>query len=277
MNKTLKVLAAAGGLYLAAKGLDNRLETTRYTVSSVKIPSEFDGFKIAQISDVHSDAAPGLVSAVTAEKPDIIVSTGDLVHHMGGYDYSLGLCRKLLKIAPVYAVTGNHDVWRSDYAEFENALSAIGVKTLHNERIPLKRGGGHIYLSGIDDPFAVSNRRINAFLEKAAAPADGADSYNILLFHRANRVNFFREYRFNLILAGHMHGGQARIPHLGGVISPRSSWASSKIFFPKYVGGLYTLGSAVVIVSRGLGNPMVIPRVFNRPELVTVTLRHKFQ
>lgn len=275
MKKAVKALAAAGGILLAVKGFDNRLEITRYTVKSKKIPPEFDGYKIIQISDIHSDAVPGLVSEISAEKPDLIVSTGDLVHHTGTYSYSVSLCKRLAMLAPVYAVTGNHDVWRSDYSELEKELDAVGVKTLHNERIPLERNGERIYLSGIDDPFAVTNKRISEFLDNAAEPIDNADGYNILLFHRANWINYFKKHSFDLILSGHMHGGQMRIPSLGGVVSPRSSWASSKIFFPKYVGGLYYFNDTFIIVSRGLGNPMVIPRFFNRPELVSITLKHK--
>ncbi|MCD8391161.1 MAG: metallophosphoesterase [Firmicutes bacterium] len=275
MNKTIKTLAVAGGVLAAAKGLDNRLQITSYTLRSARIPPEFDGYKIAQISDVHSDTVPGLVSEIARTRPDIIVSTGDLVHHTGGYSYSVNLCRRLSEIAPVYAVTGNHDIWRNDYSELEAALDNAGVQTLHNESVTLTRGGARLSLSGIDDPFAVTNKRINEFLNGAVSQLSVGDEYSILLFHRANWLNYFRRRGFDLILSGHMHGGQMRIPSLGGVVSPRSSWASSKIFFPKYVGGLYAFDKTTIIVSRGLGNPMVIPRFFNRPELVSITLKHK--
>lgn len=274
MNKFIKAAAITGTALLAAKGLDNRLEITHHTVKSHKIPKSFDGFKIAQISDVHSDIIPGLIPEIRNEMPDIIVSTGDIVHHKGEYSSAVALCKKLINIAPTYAVTGNHDVWRGDYEEMESELTQTGVKTLRNESIILEKNNEIICISGIDDPFAVISRKINEFLADAISQMDIIDGYNILLFHRANWLDYFKNKGFDLVISGHMHGGQMRIPYIGGVISPRSSWASGKqILFPKYVGGHYENKNTEFIVSRGLGNPMIIPRVFNRPELVIITLK----
>lgn len=275
VNKFIKTAAAAGGAVLLAKGLDNRLEVTHYYVKSPKIPREFNGFKIVQISDLHSDNPPCLTAEIRHEAPDIIVSTGDLVHHRGSYMRMTELCGRLVKIAPVYAVSGNHDLWRGDYGEFENALSEAGVKTLNSEHIVLEKGGDKISLYGIADPFAVTTENIKKFMDREYARLPESDGYKILLFHRANWLDYFKDKPFDLIISGHMHGGQVRIPMLGGFISPRSSWSDKKrILFPKYFGGRYDEYGRVMIVSRGLGNPMPIPRVFNRPELVVITLEH---
>ena len=115
--------------------MDNRIEVTHYDISSPKIPEGFDGYKILQISDYHADSVPGLIEEIEHESPDIIVSTGDLVHDTGSYTPGVRLCKHLIDIAPVYAVTGNHDLWRSDYDEFERELTEVGVKTLHDERV----------------------------------------------------------------------------------------------------------------------------------------------
>lgn len=276
MNKFIKAAALTGTALLAAKGLDNRLEITHHTIKSDKIPKSFDGFKIVQISDVHSDIIPGLIPEIRNEAPNIIVSTGDIVHHKGAYTSAITLSKKLTAIAPTYAVTGNHDVWRGDYDEMEEELNNVGVTTLHNESIILEKNDEKICISGIDDPFAVISRKINEFLLDALNRIDTIDGYNILLFHRANWLDYFKNSDFDLIISGHMHGGQMRIPMFGGVISPRSSWASGKqILFPKYVGGRYKNNKTEFIVSRGLGNPMIIPRVFNRPELVVIILESK--
>lgn len=156
MKKFLKTAAAAGGAVCLACGLDNRLETTHYSISSKKIPPPFHGFKIAHISDVHSEAVSGLISKISGEMPDIIVSTGDLADDKGSYLPALRLCEHLTDVAPVYAVTGNHDLWRGDYEKFERETTAAGVKTLHNERVILKKNGEKISLAGIDDPFTLN-------------------------------------------------------------------------------------------------------------------------
>lgn len=276
MKKLLKTAAAAGGILFIVKGLDNRLEITHYDAESDKIPEPFDGFKILQISDYHCDSVPGLVDEIKREQPDIIVSTGDMVHDKGSYLPGVRLCEYLADIAPVYAVTGNHDVWRSDYKEFEDALTDAGVKTLHDERVTLKKNGSEISLSGIDDPFSMNTSTIADNIQQSLAVLGRYDGYDILLFHRANLFDQLKHQGFDLILSGHMHGGQFRLPTGQGVVSPKSSWASkSSMFFPKYVGGLYKAHHTEMIVNRGVGNPMILPRLFNRPEITVVTLHRK--
>lgn len=276
--KLFKTLALTGGALVLAKGLDDRLETTRYVLRSAKLPKEFDGFRIAQISDCHSDSVPGLVTEIENEAPDIIVSTGDLVHDDGSRASGVRLCGRLIKIAPVYAVNGNHDVWRSDYNEFETELTALGVKTLHNERIRLTKNGAEIGLAGIDDPFSLDGRTAVNNVKKSADRLSPYSGFDILLFHRANMLDMLKGLGFDLIISGHMHGGQFRLPVLGGVVAPKSSWSGGKsAFFPKYFAGHYKYADTDMIVSRGLGNPMLIPRIFNRPELVTITLEKETQ
>lgn len=275
MKKIVKNLALTGGILCIVKGLDDRLETTHYIMESPKIPKEFNGFRILQFSDLHADSVPGLVDEIRNESPDIIVSTGDLVHDRGSYAQGVRICRRLLEIAPVYAVTGNHDLWRSDYNELEKELTEIGVCTLHSERAEIKRGGAKIGICGIDDPFSRDNARIKETVKKALKQLPRYDGYDILLFHRANLLDLLKNHGFDLILSGHMHGGQFRLPLGGrGVISPKSSWSGSKLFFPKYFAGHYHSDKTQMIVNRGVGNPMIIPRLFNRPEITVVTLRH---
>ena len=275
MKKFLKAAALVAGGAVVGMGLDNTLETTRHTIRSAKIPAEFDGYKIVQISDVHSDEISGLIDAIRAERPDIIVSTGDLAHHTGGYEKPLSLIDTLLDLAPVYFVSGNHEAWRADCSKMNRALVDLGAKPLGNTSVTLEKDGAQIGLSGIDDPFSVVSQKIRDYLDKAMDALNPINGYNILLFHRANWLDYFADSGFDLIISGHMHGGQMRVPYLGGVVSPRSSWASGKsILFPRYDGGRYNCGATELIVSRGLGNPMIIPRVFNRPELVSITLKH---
>ena len=275
MKKAIKTLALTGGILCAVKGLDNRLEITHYILESPKIPKNFDGFTIAHVSDYHSDTVPGIIGEIRCEAPDIIVSTGDLVHDRGSYAPGVRLCERLLNIAPVFAVSGNHDVWRSDYDEFESELTKSGVKCLHNERVTLCRGNDEIGLCGADDPFSIDNSNIVSNLNKELSEIPPYDGYDVLLFHRANLFDTIKGCGFDLILSGHMHGGQIRLPDGRGVVAPKSGWgAKGPMFFPKYFGGHYRYKNTEMIVSRGIGNPMIIPRLFNRPEIVIVTLKH---
>ncbi len=276
MKTLLKTMAIAGGVLCVAKGFDNRIEVTDYAVESPKIGEGFNGFRILQISDYHCDSLPGLVEEIKALRPDIIVSTGDLVHDKGSYKPGVRLMERLVKIAPVYAVTGNHDIWRADYSDMERELNEIGVTTLHDDCVFIKRGGDELRLAGIDDPFSTEKSNIEENIENSIAQIPRYDGYTILLFHRANQMDILKHHGFDLILSGHMHGGQFRLPWGTGVCEPKSSWGSnSRAFFPKYFAGLYESHGTKMIVNRGLGNPMIIPRLFNRPEITVVELGHK--
>ncbi len=274
MKGFLKGAALAGGAFLAIKAFDTRLEVTTYEIESDRIPDGFDGFKIVQLSDYHNDTVPELVSEIRDESPDIIVCTGDMADDKGSYFPALRLTEKLTKIAPCYMVTGNHDLWRSDFEHMQEDMKNAGVMFLHNENAVISKNGESIILSGIDDPYYCGDSKIKAYLSMAAHKVSGQEKYNILLFHRANLLDEFTGYGFDLILSGHMHGGHVRIPGVGGVASPRSSWqGGDSILFPKYFGGRFEVDGTTMIVNRGLGNPTFIPRLFNRPEMVVIKLR----
>lgn len=269
-------LAVIGGALLLANGLDNRLEVTHYQVKQKSLPKEFDGFRIVHISDFHCDTTPGLVNEIRGEFPDIIVITGDLAHDTGSFDAFIHLLEQLLKIAPCYMVSGNHDVWRTDYKDLVAACRARGGIFLQDERVELERSGAKIAISGIEDPFTRDKDLMAKKLAQSLNTLGPYDGYELLLFHRASSLDRLKDQGFDLILAGHMHGGQFRIPGVGGVLAPRSSLSeNSKMFFPKYFGGRYENGGTVMIVNRGIGNPMVIPRFFNRPEIGSIVLEHE--
>lgn len=268
--------AAAGGVWCLTKAIDSRLEVTNFNISSEKIPENFDGFKIVQLSDAHSEITAGLINAIEKEKPDLIVCTGDMTHDDGkSFAPTVHLIKKIIDIAPVYMVTGNHDVARSDFRELEKALSELGADFLHNERIILQRDDEYIALSGIDDPAVLNETTIQDRVKCAAKKLGKFDGYEILLFHRANLFELLDGYGFDLVLAGHMHGGQIRLPLIGGMVSPKTSILSDKMLRPKYFAGAYSYSDMTMLVSRGLGNPMILPRIFNRPELLSITLKTK--
>ncbi len=274
-STAVKGTLLGGAALVALKGLDDRLETTHYTVSHKKIPPGFDSFRIVQISDLHNAAVPGLINEITNENPDIIVITGDLVHDRGTYDNAIRICERLTKLCPVYFITGNHDVRRPDFSRFMADLSRTGVTTLDDTSITLKNGDSKITLSGIADPFSEDNSMIERNILKSVAKLPDTDNYHICLFHRANHMDTILGKGFDLIISGHMHGGQVRLPGGRGVCAPKSSWGSGKMLFPKYFAGHYKNGDTDMIVNRGIGNPMIIPRIFNRPEISVISLNQK--
>jgi predicted MPP superfamily phosphohydrolase len=246
---------------------------SHYAIKSNSIPSEFNGFKILQISDLHcaifGDKQEGLVNKVKAEKPDIIVLTGDMIDEgIGDMESISDLLDGITAIAPVYSVSGNHDKWYHGFLELQKLIEDKNVTLLENKSGKVTRNGKYINIFGIGDPDVWDYTKAEQYLEKSISTLKPSDGYNILLFHRANMFDSIKGKGYQLVLSGHMHGGQIQIPFIGGLVSPHGDW------FPKYTQGKYEEDGTVMIVSRGLGNSMKIPRVFNPPELVVVTLRH---
>ncbi len=274
--KLINKIVLAGAVVVIAKGLDNRLEISHYTVKSNKLPKEFDGFKIMHLSDFHCDTTAGLVDAVRNEHPDIICITGDMTHDTGSYEPFMRLLEEIIKIAPVYIVSGNHDVWRKDYDEMIKKCERFGAVVLQNESEIIKKDNEIITISGLEDPSSVTHSIISEKIKDGLEKLSISDGFNLLLFHRANLLDAFNDMSFDLILSGHMHGGQFRIPGIGGVVSPKTNFMQKgRIFFPKYFGGEYMINNTKMIVSRGIGNPTILPRVFNRPEICSITLKHE--
>lgn len=245
---------------------------TQVAVASGALPEAFEGFKIAHVSDLHN-AVFGrknekLLSLIRAAKPDIIAITGDLIDSRHtDIDSALAFVEAAAEIAPIYYVTGNHES-RLDFDEIEPRLIAAGARVLRNEAEDIGRGGERIRLAGIDDPSFI--RTGGTAEERAAAEleqlGDGGGTFTVLLAHRPELVEVYAEYGAGLVLSGHAHGGQVRLPLLGGLYAPGQG------LLPEYDSGLYSLGETQMVVSRGLGNSVAPLRVNNRPELVIVTL-----
>ncbi len=276
MKRRVIVLIIAAALVLALLiwllWANSSPAATQVTVASGALPEAFEGFKIAHVSDLHN-AVFGrknekLLSLIRAAKPDIIAITGDLIDSRHtDIDSALAFVEAAAEIAPVYYVTGNHES-RLDFDEIEPRLIAAGARVLRNEAEDIGRGGERIRLAGIDDPSFI--RTGGTAEERAAAEpeqlGDGAGTFTVLLAHRPELVEVYAEYGAGLVLSGHAHGGQVRLPLLGGLYAPGQG------LLPEYDSGLYSLGETQMVVSRGLGNSVAPLRVNNRPELVIVTL-----
>ena len=254
------------GVLIGWSAADQRsIDVSRFTVSGA--PEAFSGFKIAQISDLHNAEFGAdnqkLIEILEREAPDAIVLTGDLVDGWRtNVDSAASFARRCAEIADCYFVTGNHEAKiGDDYAALETALSDAGVTVLRNASVRIRRGVESIRLIGVDDPSFGGEANLDATLE-----ALSSDDFTILLAHRPEKIDEYAKWGIDLVLSGHAHGGQIRIPGIGGLYAPGQG------FFPKYTSGEYAVGGTTMIVSRGLGNSVLPLRVNDRPEVVIVTL-----
>lgn len=270
----LLIFAAAIGLEPFLYWQNETLEVTHYTVQSEKLPRSFDGYKIVLLTDIHGkvfegDNAP-LYEAIEAQEADMLCLVGDLIDEgvAGSKEVVTNLLRSCELPEQVYAVSGNHDVWTDGFDAFAQELEeAYPITFLENESVQIEKDGETLTLSGISDPNTWDDAEAMEYVAAADTSIKKGAGYQILLFHRANMLDYFNDKAYDLILSGHMHGGQVRLPLLGGLKSPHGDW------FPKYSGGRYDVEGKTYIVSRGIGNAVRVPRLFNRPELVVVTLQ----
>ncbi len=256
------------------------VKTTVYQLSDENLPQGFEGFRIAQISDLHN-AEFGknnrtLLRALEQQRPDMIVITGDFVDSRHtDLEVSISFAEQAVKIAPCFYVTGNHEARPSvPYHELEKRLRACGVTVLRNETETILRDGDEIHLIGVDDPNFQGSDSSLFYLESGILAAEiqqagSGEGYQILLSHRPETFDTYVESGINLAFCGHAHGGQFRLPFVGGLVAPNQG------FFPKYDGGVYREGKTTMIVSRGIGNSIIPIRINNRPELVIAELHQK--
>ncbi|MGB3259271.1 metallophosphoesterase [Paenisporosarcina sp.] len=266
-RKLLKVIFAIACLIGFLYVNNHWLTVSHHTLASPEIPSTFDGYRIVQISDLH-DATFGenqqrLVNKIKKEKPHMIVITGDLIDS-NRYDLpnSLALIDKIVELTDVYYVTGNHEVATNDVEHIKEELRTRGVRVLSNETLNITRDGMSISLTGIDDPLTGAT----------AAQMIGAsnvpnDAFSILLAHRPEDFQTYKDAGIDATFTGHAHGGQFRLPYVGGLVAPGQG------YFPTYTAGIHEEDQSTLIVSRGLGNSIIPIRLFNLPEIVVVTLK----
>ncbi|GAB6085061.1 metallophosphoesterase [Alkaliphilus crotonatoxidans] len=249
--------------------------TTQIHISSKSLPVSFNGFRIVHVSDLHNTEfgvnQEKLLDAVKNASPDLIAITGDLIDSrrtdlLKAMDFVNGA----VKIAPVYYVTGNHEARIDEYLKLEEKMAEAGVVLLRDKGVTIERGEDFIRLLGLDDPsFMKKNDKIeNSITLTDAKLKDLMDEnqYTILLSHRPELFNVYAAHSIDLILSGHAHGGQVRLPFVGGLVAPNQG------LFPKYDEGIYEIGPSKMVVSRGLGNSIFPVRINNRPELVVITL-----
>jgi predicted MPP superfamily phosphohydrolase len=273
MKKQTSLAIAAAGTALAAASVpyfhhqNTALTASHYVFRSPKVKGALEGFRITQISDLHNRAFGKdncrLLALTEAQLPDLLVITGDLIDsYHPNPERAMDTARRLAMIAPCYYVTGNHEHRMSLERQkaFYRGLEEAGVIVLRNEAVTLGMGEG-FRLVGVD----CNQARTEVLRELMADRPE--EELNILLSHKPHYANYYQQSGADLVLTGHAHGGQWRLPGLGGLYAPGQGP------LPRYTAGMYRLGKTVMCVSRGLGNSSFPLRVENKPELVTVILR----
>ncbi len=271
LKKLLTLILLIVGLYLFLYVNNHWIVITEQIYESDEIPDSFNGFRITQVSDLH-DALFGenqekLVEKVRETNPDVIFITGDLIDsNRYNLQQSLLAVREFVKIADVYYVIGNHEVAINQVTEIYNALEEIGVHILPNVATWVERGGERIAIAGIEDPLNGTDTQTMLNTALSTVPKD---MFTMLLAHRPEKFDIYVKNELDLIFTGHAHGGQIRIPFVGGLVAPGQG------FFPVYTAGFYEENGTTMNVNRGLGNSGVPYRIFNLPEIVVVELKTK--
>lgn len=274
--------------YIYIKYNVNALEVKKYTIENHKIPKEFDGYNIVQISDLHSKLFgknnERLFAKIKELNPDIVVITGDLVDgENDNYWVALDFMKELTKLYRVYYIIGNHEQkalikkYKNEYKEYFEKLYNMDFVNLDNKKVEIQKENSKINLYGLTIPYScykylfqsTENTDIDKdFLVEKLGDID-SNQFNILLSHTPSYFEEYEKWGADLILCGHVHGGIIRIPFLGGLLSP------DRKFFPKYDLGVYTKDKSTMIVNKGLGGSKVLIRVNCKPEIVGIKLKRK--
>lgn len=257
---------------------DNTLiKVSSYKIKSDKIPKGFNNFKIVHLSDLHSYGLKNyniqLIKKINNENPNIIVMTGDMVNKYDtNFEKFLSLSETLSKKYDIYYILGNHEVRlkKDDLDLIIQKLKKFGIKVLINEKINIMRKKDYINIYGMDIPlsyYKIINKPSNVEeIITGVLNQCSEKEYNILLAHNPLYFEEYAKNNVDLTLSGHVHGGMIRLPFVGALLSPERK------FFPKYSSGVYEVNIKKLIVSSGIGHSRPGVRLFNRPEIVSITL-----
>lgn len=249
---------------------------SHYIITDEQLPESFQGYKIAHLSDLHNNFWENqLLDSVADFEPDIIAITGDLVNYSTeSFGEMEDWLVQLKEIAPVYYVTGNHEAWNLQYKEFVEILERSEIIMLDNTNIIIEENNEEIMLLGLQDPAFLSESNLlgeHALVIESTIKSltEGSNHYKIMLSHRPELFDVYANHELNFVLSGHAHGGQFRLPLIGGLVAPDQG------FFPKYTSGVYEENGTKMLVSRGLGSSSIPVRFNNRPELIFIQLENE--
>ncbi|MEZ4357731.1 MAG: metallophosphoesterase [Eubacteriales bacterium] len=250
---------------------NNRLVITRVEYKNYKLPAGFNGFKMLHLSDLHNKTfgkgQTRLLKKTHEISPDIIFITGDLIdaRHKLNIDAAMAYVLEAVKIAPVYFAAGNHEKKSNVYLELKKRLKEVNVTVLDDTYTFIERNKDALCLLGVKDPRFSSDEIFENNLKAIVDKSGGG--FKILLSHRPEKLPLYSKLKVDLVFSGHAHGGQMRLPFIGGLFSPHQG------VFPKYTSGLKKDATTSLVISRGLGNSLFPLRVFNYPDLVVVTFK----
>ena len=275
MNRKLLVLAP---IFVASSIIrqNKKLKVRKTTLKFDKLPQAFDNYKIAQVSDIHCDRVGhsdlSFIKKIKDFNPDIIVITGDVLDsYNNDMDIAYNILSQLAIIAQCYFVSGNHELrLPEEYEQLINIMKKLNITYMNNSNLLITKNSESINLVGVEDyNFFKNEDNLNhrANFIKTLEELYSPNHFNILLSHRPEKFPIYADLKYELIFSGHAHGGQWRVPFVGGIFSP------SQGFFPKYTNGNYVLEDSTIIVSQGLGNSSFPIRINNRIELVLATLK----
>lgn len=273
---TRKLVYAAIALLFVLIVIDNVVIHTTYTRVKIKdLPDSFNDYRIVQVSDLHNNLyghdQSYLLAKIKEAKPDVIVITGDLIdRNTRNVENPMAFVSKAVEIAPVFYVTGNHESGAGKkYVELIIRIKKAGAVILENKAAELTSGEEKIYIAGVADPafapYETDEDAVDREIKEALSQT-GRDSPVILLSHRPELIKQYSDNGIDLVLTGHAHGGQVRLPFIGPLYSP------SQGLFPKYTSGLYSEGKTQMYVSRGIGNGIAPLRFNDGPELAVIIL-----
>ncbi|MDP4181250.1 MAG: metallophosphoesterase [Bacillota bacterium] len=253
----------------------NNLVIRNYVINTDKLDVN-KVVRIVLITDLHShiygDNQTQIVSLIKRQNPDIIALAGDIADDGAPILGTKLFLEGLKGVAPIYYVTGNHEFWSNDIKNIKETIRKYNVKILENSYEQINVKGSNIFIAGVDDPDVVKYEKPDFDLQRVMNDSfsnlQDKPGFKILLAHRPELIETYKEYNFDLVLSGHSHGGQVRIPFiLNGLWSPGQGW------FPKYAGGMYKHGNLTHIVSRGVSFNPRLPRIFNPPEIVVIDIK----
>ena len=271
-KRIILALAAVALLLLGGTAFDNGLTVRHYAIQSDKVDEEITLVLITDLhSTIHRNNQQSLIELIEKQKPDVILLAGDIADDEVPILGTSMLLQGIGGLCPAYYVTGNHEYRSRRVGAVRAEIESYGVTILADESVMAEIGGTPLIIGGVEDP----DKRIYeepgynhfAAMEQAFGTLERDETFKILLAHRPENIEEYVKYPFDLVVSGHAHGGQVRIPFLlNGLFAPNQGW------FPPYAGGAYIHGETMHIVSRGLSISPLLPRVFNSPELVVIAL-----
>lgn len=267
------VIAAGRFLYKE----DKRIQVNEREIISEELPEAFDGFKIVHISDFHNAwfgwKCRDLLDKIREAGGDAILITGDIIdRRTPNLRRSKYFIRKVTEILPTYYVTGNHEAHYKRWFNLKKYITKSDMENVSFSSVELVKDGQSINVAGMPDPWFLGDEEdpfVHLYFDRMLQYRLNSlpRGFTILMSHRPELLHIYSKYELDLVLSGHAHGGQIRLPYIGGLYSPHQG------ILPKYTEGIHYMNGTTLSISRGLGNSRFPFRIFNHPEIVVITLK----